>query len=539
MSINPYQVLGTNPVVMRGRERLFDQLCRHLTKPTPDHVSVVGPKFIGKSVLLKHLAGHFSADNAHYIAVLYWDLRHGTPESDADFKRRFGEEIKGSLHLIRPDLASELDIDSDDIGDMLDAVFSILEDDGQRVLAVLDGFDRILAGATISRNLWDYMRDLAHKSSLRLVTGSQRRLQDLCKTEESRTSDFWEIFYDSPLDVGPFVEADLEGIFEPFFQLNISFDPSAQKEIMNWTGGVPVLMAALMSRLYDEFKDESILSKPDIDQFGPLVVEQCRDLLGELWADCTVDMQSDLTALAEKNLPLAEIPDLRCRALKKRGYVQIAGSRLKSNCRIMEHYAKQKSGGMANLRRLFGDEQRYYENIRSLLEMRLSQVRRTDPTLHGYVERAICDLYPHAGDSVVWMRSIAERAFDLIWDVELPPDRSLPMKWTEEWKHAGKKWSEDSQGRLPGSQGAQCNILRLITGSKNANPVARHIKKPTFLVLDYLQSVGDFGQHKEDQVTLGFAASVCLSAIALCESLAEDLSEAQREQSGILLQDDC
>ena len=257
MKPNPYQVLGTNRVVMRGREQIINKLCRHLTKATPDHVSVIGPKFIGKTVILEHIAERFSDDNPHYITTLCWDLRHCTPESDADFKRRFAGEVKKALHSVRPDLAAELDLTRDDVGEMLEAVFSIIEDDGQRVLAVFDGFDRVLAAGAITRNLWDYLRDLAHKTSLRLVIGSQRRLQELCKTEESRTSDFWEIFYDSPLEISPLAEDDLDGFLAPFLDLDITFDTSARKELMNWSGGVPLLTAAVMARIFEQVKSGS------------------------------------------------------------------------------------------------------------------------------------------------------------------------------------------------------------------------------------------------------------------------------------------
>ena len=51
--------------------------------------------------------------------------------------------------------------------------------------------------------------------------------------------------------------------------------------------------------------------------------------------------------------------------------------------------------------------------------------------------------------------------------------------------------------------------------------------KPTALLLDSLQSIGDFGQHRDDfresTVTKGFAACVILCAIELVESLAWDL----------------
>ncbi len=66
-----------------------------------------------------------------------------------------------------------------------------------------------------------------------------------------------------------------------------------------------------------------------------------------------------------------------------------------------------------------------------------------------------------------------------------------------------------------------------MTGADHIRPLARFATKPTVLLLDSLQSVGDFGQHRDDfresTVTKGYAASVVLCAIELSESLARDL----------------
>ena len=105
---------------------------------------------------------------------------------------------------MRPEIAEYLDLEDEGIIDLLHLVFDDLENKGHRLLAVLDGFDHVFKGSGITRNLWDELLSLCRMSSLRLVTGSRSRLRELCKTEESRTSDFWEIFYDTPLQFGCF-----------------------------------------------------------------------------------------------------------------------------------------------------------------------------------------------------------------------------------------------------------------------------------------------------------------------------------------------
>ena len=191
MSNNPYQVLGIGVPVMLGRARLFGELCRHLIKATPDHMCVVGPPLFGKSVLLNHLASHFKDTGDHYVTSLYWDLRHDTPRTDDEFRQGFAEQIKGVLQSVKPDLAEYLALEDEGIHGVLELVFTEMDGEGIRFLAVLDGFDHVLAESGITRNLWDNMRTLGQHTSLRLVTGSRKRLRELCKTEDSRTSDFW------------------------------------------------------------------------------------------------------------------------------------------------------------------------------------------------------------------------------------------------------------------------------------------------------------------------------------------------------------
>ncbi len=196
-----------------------------------------------------------------------------------------------------------------------------------------------------------------------------------------------------------------------------------------------------------------------------------------------------------------------------------SGNKLRSSCRLMQRYAKQQAVEVANLQRLFGDTECFDSNIRALLELRLTQVRAgTDPQLYADVEHAIRDLQPEPRHAVVSARGITERALHVIWEAENPG-----MALLDEWKEAGVQLDDD--GSFPTSGGRQCAILRRITGTQDQRPVARFVTKRTYLLVDHLQSIGDWGQHRnQEEVPLQVAASFCLSAIALCESLALDLA---------------
>lgn len=520
MTSNPYQVLGTTVPTLLGRQRIFDQIVRQLTKQSPEHVSLVGPRHYGKSVILHGLAERFRAGHKDYGTAAYWDLRHDTPDSDSTFIQGFASSLKTALTANGSELAEFLDPFSANVVDLITLVLDEMAKQKARILAILDGFDHVLAKVSVSRNTWDAMRSFAQKSSLVLATGSRQRLRELCKTEESRTSDFWENF-PNPIAVGKLEEHDLDGFLQPFTARKIVLDGSARKETLNWTGGVPVLAAAMMEVLFDEAKDGTTLSKPDIDRIGKSISETRRDLVESLWDDCSEEIKADLAELHKRtSLPLSEVHNECRREMEHRGFVKALGGTLGSACNLMGTFASEQSSGIEGLRRLFGDASRFQANIQSLLELRTGQLVKADPMLRGYVQKAIRDISEPA-HAVVWGRSISDRALDLIWEKELPPTRLLPQEWTDNWKFSGINWTDD-QGRLPRRRGAQCNILRLITGTENSQRLAKYVTKPSYLLVDYVQSIGDFGQHREDSVSLGFATAICIAAIELCDSLARD-----------------
>ena len=165
----------------------------------------------------------------------------------------------------------------------------------------------------------------------------------------------------------------------------------------------------------------------------------------------------------------------------------------------MQRYAQAQAPAIADLSRLVGTAAGFATHVRSLLELRLAQVSAdtSDEDLCAFVKNAIRDLAPVPERALVWIRSIANRALKLVWEAELPPDRTLPIGWRDEWDRAGVNYPDD-QGKLPRSPGAQCNILRLVTGTERTSRQARYVTKTTYLLLDHLQSVGDFGQHRDE-----------------------------------------
>ena len=190
----------------------------------------------------------------------------------------------------------------------------------------------------------------------------------------------------------------------------------------------------------------------------------------------------------------------------------------------MKRYSQEQEGEVGTLQWLFGDADAFKSNIPRLLEHRLEQIRAipsADRALMDHVQFVIELLQQHGPiRSLGPVRDIEDRALELIWDAELGPNnRSLPKTWKPKLSKPRKSVAE-----VPEDRGVQCGILRDIT-NKNGSEV---ITKPTQLLVDHLHSIGNFRHHMGNStVSEPIAASFCLSAISLCESLAADRARAE------------
>ena len=530
---NPYRVLGAHDPPMMGRRKLLWRLGEHLEKTDPDHVSVIGPAMYGKGVFLRELARRYAGGRPGYTAALYVNFRHRAPATDDELRALVADELREVLLAAGHEAAGFLDLHDIPVRERLQALADELEAKGDRVLLVLDGFDRVLTHPGITRDLWENLRIAATRPHVRFVTGSRRPLRDLCHDEESRTSDFWQIFYDSPIVVGAFEESDWGDLFEPFKENDITLEDDARASVKSWTGGVPVLTTAFLQSLWDSTDRDSVVDVPRIDRVGERFLGQRRELLEAIWDDCSAQVRTDLADLATRELRASQVPERQVRELEVRGFARRDGKKIVSTCRLIERFATDEAPSVDSLQRLFGDDEHFRQNVRMFLEMRLARVPDFDTALRGYVEQAIRHLDPEPRHSIVWVRGIVDRALDLIWQKELKDGATLPPAWLEEWQRAGVRSSpDDGAGRIPEERGRQIRVLRLATGAgvrgQSVRRLTRHVSRPTSLLVEHLQSVGNFGQHqKEGEADRPFAVATCLCAITLCASLARDFGEIE------------
>jgi hypothetical protein len=69
-------------------------------QPSPSQLSIVGPRYSGKSVFLGGLAAHSRANAFNYAATVAWDLGHLAPASDAEFIALLSRKLGGELRAV-------------------------------------------------------------------------------------------------------------------------------------------------------------------------------------------------------------------------------------------------------------------------------------------------------------------------------------------------------------------------------------------------------------------------------------------------------
>ncbi len=505
-----------------GREVQLQRMLGSLTKAVPDHLQVIGARFAGKTVLLTEMVRRLLAAGKPYTAVIHWDLGHLTPANDDEFLKRLKQELIEALKVQYPDYAEYLKGADGSPYEDISTVLDQLVDDG-KVLAVLDGFDKALANGRLTRNLWDQMRELATKPSLRLVTASRRTLRELIRHPDAQTSDFWNIFDQSPIRVGCFDEQDLDAALQRAAEIQLS--AGARTELWSSTNGYPILMLEVLNALISSGQRGDV-SLEAMRAGCEKAYAVSRDRLDALWEDCSSSGR-DLFRLVsgESSVPRAQVSTADADLLLERGFVCLSSNKLQRPNRLLARLLSEMPNEAGAMARLFGSTDAYEANMRGVLERRIAQVNGLDPTLSRYLARGVEDLPDQPSVFLTHVRGFVDRAFELIWQAEIP-DRRIPSGWMDIWKRNSERWTGDWETTFP-QGGQRVRLLNLLTGTERSARVAKRVSRGTFVLMNSAHAFGDFGQHQQGaRIDVGAAYVALYLCIELAASLGRDLQDA-------------
>ena len=362
MSSTPatYQVGGISVPTLLGREELLKLILGRLIE---NHICVVGPKNFGKTVLLSGLAKH-AVETGAFTACIYWDLRHHIPTSDAEFYGAFAKQLVKQLASKDGELAKFFGGAGDAAFESIRYVFEDQHDKKERLLMILDGLDDTLQAGALSKNVWDNLRSLADIPTLRFATGSRLPLQELCTNAESKTSDFWNIFYPEPVQIGTLSEADWEKFNAPLDSAGITLTKPALDDLKQWTGGSPLLAAAMCLTGIDSGSDGEV-STQMVDEWAAKAERIYKHYIEDLWNDCPAGVQGDIIEICSNpSYDRSKVPAESIQELELRGF--ITGNRDGFRCsnRFIENCAKRHGNVLPDIKRLFGERNSFEKNVK-------------------------------------------------------------------------------------------------------------------------------------------------------------------------------
>lgn len=500
-----------------GRKVLLERMTAALTKPTPDHLQVIGPRYAGKTVLLTELVRRLQDAGAPYSVVFLWDLAHQALNNDGEFIHSFGKELARALTASYPAYAEHLEAESvisaAEIAEVLDA----LKDEGCKVLAVWDGFNNVVANGCLTRNLWDQLRELAIKPSLRLVTVSRKRLSELIRDPNAETSPFWNIFEPTPIRVGPFDDQDIEALLEQIPEIRLT--SGAQTELLNAANASPLPTLEVLNMLLANGVTGAV-SPEEMRNASNLAFPAVRDRLSLLWKDCPPTSQDLFHRIHEEGfVSRSGVPLIDADMLIERGFAHSAANKLQRASRLLGMYLEEQPDESNALARLFDTADAYHKNFKSVLDRRIRQLNSIDPTLKRFLEHGIEDLPDHPSVFLSHIRNIADRAFELIWRAEIP-DKRIPSEWMAIWEYNKESGLDKLKTTFP--QGVhRVRLLNLMTGTDKSTQCAKYVTRGTYVLMNGVHTFGDFGQHQEGAP---IDPGTAYSALHLCIELAAALT---------------
>jgi hypothetical protein len=514
MDNNPFRVFGL-PGQCLGRESDKGRLARLLAK---NHISIVSPRYIGKTVLARELCSLFSNGSGEVTGSIYWDLGQRTPADDEEFYVQFAAVLAKGLKSTSPESAEKLAHAKENFHDEIHDVFDYLQELGLCILICLDSFDYLLGRGVLTRNLWDNLGALADEfKSIRYLAVSRKTLNDLCWVPGSENSHFWKLFGTSPQLLKCMTHSDLDGFVEPFRQAGVSIGKGFTPELWNWSGGIPPLVAALSRDLWEAADARAVFDNEAVNRAAREFFAGADTLLPEFWRSLTGEQQRSIVELGENGkemtLPEAAGPLLNA------GIIAQDGRRAYVQSRLLRQYAASAHGTAGGyLREFFESEEGYSRNIRTVLEFRMSQVTGLDKTLRTHVADMVEKL--DEPDLVISKpRLIANRAFELIWTREFG-GFEIPGEWMREF---AKFTDKITSPRIPSELFMQCRILELMTEDNCS--LRTRVSRYTYHLLNALRPVSNTGSHlRGDRQSFGYSVAIAGWCLQLAQQLSQELA---------------
>lgn len=275
-----------------GRQRELERLMARIGAPTPQSVSIVGERRVGKSSLLWHLAQEEIyrryLDTPNQYLFLLLDLQGQQHLDEQGFCRIFGQ------HLINAAGSRlKLPMGSDFSG--VERMVQTLEQAGLRLICLFDEFESIPRNPVFGAEFFGFLRSLANVHPVAFITSSRRDLQSLCHTCQIAESPFFNIF--SQVRLGPFVESEaLELIRVPSSEAGRPLETHTA-ELLRLGGRLPLFLQLACSTVFEHLAEQESQTL-DLDLVEHRFAQEADSHFRYLWEHFTAEEREVCACLA-------------------------------------------------------------------------------------------------------------------------------------------------------------------------------------------------------------------------------------------------
>ena len=296
---NPFYYGGAvSPELFYGRRELVQTIFQRVSARTPQSVSIVGERRMGKSSLLNYFRTH-AGQYLSKTVIIYLDLM-----------RAYSRTRLGLMKALRRALthAWREPWSADEDGDLMVFDFALeeLQADGVRLLLCLDEVENLTERADEFNDVLEDWRACAQIGQMAIVTASAQPLADLCAVG-GLTSPFYNIF--SQYRLGLLASKEWQALVTE----RMSATPDDLALIERVAGGQPFFTQMTASHLWEAYTKGKI----DHERLYQELWFELQAHLSHLWRGLSADEQATLRQAAEMQ---AESPASRAlAALERRG----------------------------------------------------------------------------------------------------------------------------------------------------------------------------------------------------------------------------
>ncbi len=321
LSGNPYlnRVMIPHPDMFFGRESIIKKIIQRISSESPQSVSIIGERRIGKSSLLNYL--NFPStrlalmENPEEYIFLFIDFQQmrslGTNDLIAVIFKELEKQLKGNIKIsIKPDF---------------DGMLSLCEkinSAGYKFIMFFDEFESVTKNEKIKADFYSFFRSLANNYRIAFVTASARNLKDMCMSHEIADSPFFNIF--SAQHPGLFREKEARLLIkEPSEKRGIPLEPLSPK-ILEMGGLYPFFLQMACSSWLDYLEMEKLKALDLKDKSVPRDVqisfrEETEPHFEYIWETLPRDEQQKIRQILSGKAGKTESP--AAESLEEKGYL--------------------------------------------------------------------------------------------------------------------------------------------------------------------------------------------------------------------------